>query len=428
MNQERVRRFSGGRLPSGVYNPVVTVDGRRWRDYELAAETAAPPPPEEDRLTDPCLPGMKDRIRVLLSDGARDAGNGGAGGVPGTVNGAAGRDGMADPDAVDEARADGEAARPDEAATVAASPGTAAAAGRASAADPAETPLEDRAVRAPGEETAGGAVAGGDAEGRTVPGQPGAVDIRAVFPESAVTEAEPESRGEEPDATLNGTANGGGRTGWAEIFAEGRNERDWLDQPFRPPRLEETRPYGRPGGLDEPEPDAQVSLAQAVSGRFPDPRGTWIRLINAEGPTEDPFRSTNALDCSLAVISTWHGEPVVAARRYPEYDVLGRPLMTGETGGVARAEAWLGHRFEYVGHGRRAYVAIAQRLIFGGHGASAVLITRWPAGGSHAWNAVNSNGEVLWIDAQRGHMAVEPPYEEVTGVFSVVIDRHGQRL
>ncbi|WP_344054092.1 toxin glutamine deamidase domain-containing protein [Planotetraspora silvatica] len=210
-------------------------------------------------------------------------------------------------------------------------------------------------------------------------------------------------------------------------------EPDWFDSARRPPRLETTRPYGKPGGLAESRPGteeilAQASLVQAVSGRFPDPRGTWIRLINAEGPTEDPFRSTNAVDCALAVMSTWHGEPVVAARRQPEFDAGGKPLLTGETGGVARAEQWLGHRFEYVGHGRRAYVAIAQRLVFGGHGASAMLITRWPGGGSHAWNAVNCRDEVLWIDAQRGHMAVEPPYEVVTGVFCVVIDREGQRL
>lgn len=214
---------------------------------------------------------------------------------------------------------------------------------------------------------------------------------------------------------------------WSAVLRDD-SERDWLDGPGRPRRLEATRPYGRPGGLAEADPGGQESLAQAVSGRFPDPRGTWIRLINAEGPTEDAFRSNNAVDCALSVMSTWHGEPVVAARRQPEYDPSGRPLLTGETGGVARAEEWLGHRFEYVGHGRRAYVAIAQRLIFGGHGAAAVLITRWAGGGSHAWNAVNCRGEVLWIDAQRGHMAVEPPYEDVTGVFAVVIDRQGRRL
>ncbi|MBO4270085.1 hypothetical protein DI270_029200 [Microbispora triticiradicis] len=214
---------------------------------------------------------------------------------------------------------------------------------------------------------------------------------------------------------------------WSAVLRD-ETERDWLDGPDRPRRLEETRTYGRPGGLAEADPDGQASLAQAVNGRFPDPRGTWIRLINAEGPTEDAFRSNNAVDCALSVMSTWHGEPVVAARRHPEYDPSGRPLLTGETGGVARAEEWLGHRFEYVGHGRRAYVAVAQRLIFGGHGAAAVLITRWAGGGSHAWNAVNCRGEVVWIDAQRGHMAVDPPYEDVTGVFAVVVDRQGRRL
>jgi hypothetical protein len=205
---------------------------------------------------------------------------------------------------------------------------------------------------------------------------------------------------------------------------------DWFDRSGRPPPLHLARPYGRRGGLARPDPQAQDDLVQAVrdQGRFPDPRGTWIRLINAEGPSEDPFRATNAVDCALSVISTWHGEPVVAAPRHPEYDRVGRPSLLGEVGGVARAEQWLGHRFEFVGLGRRAFVPIAQRLQSGGHGAAAVLITRWPSGGSHAWNAVNAAGEILWLDAQRGHMSVEPPYDVVTGVFCVIVDRQGRRL
>jgi hypothetical protein len=208
----------------------------------------------------------------------------------------------------------------------------------------------------------------------------------------------------------------------------------WFERPQRPVPLSQARPYGVAGGLARPDPQAQEDLRRAVpaepSGRpcrFPDPRGTWIRLINAEGPADDPFRSTNALDCALATLSTWHGEPAVAAPRQPEYDPAGRPLPTGEAGGVVRAEMWLGHRFEYVGQGRWAYGNVAQRLRAGGHGAAAVLITRWPSGGAHAWNAVNARGELIWIDAQRGHMAVDPPYPNVTGVFCVVIDREGRR-
>ncbi|MEU9886519.1 toxin glutamine deamidase domain-containing protein [Sphaerisporangium sp. NPDC051011] len=205
---------------------------------------------------------------------------------------------------------------------------------------------------------------------------------------------------------------------------------DWFDMPGRPPRLDTCRPYGTPGGLAWPDPQLQRDLCQVLppGARFPDPRGAWIRLVNGEGPGEDPFRATNALDCALAVISTWHGEPMVAAPRLPEYDRLGRPSLTGEAGGVARAERWLGHRFEYVGQGRRAYTAIAQRLRTGGHGASAVLVTRWPSGGAHAWNAVNSAGAVVWVDAQRGHTSVDAPRGPVTGVFCVVTDRRGRRL
>lgn len=205
---------------------------------------------------------------------------------------------------------------------------------------------------------------------------------------------------------------------------------DWFETRGRPARLDASRPYGTPGGLVWPDPELQRDLCQALpeGARFADPRGIWIRLVNGEGPAEDPFRATNAVDCALAVISTWHGEPAVAAARLPEYDRLGRPSLAGEAGGVARAERWLGHRFEYVGQGRRAYTAIARRLRAGGPGAAAVLVTRWSSGGAHAWNALNSAGEVVWVDGQRGHASVDPPRGAVTGVFCVAIDRRGRRL
>lgn len=205
--------------------------------------------------------------------------------------------------------------------------------------------------------------------------------------------------------------------------------------PWRPSWLERCRPYGVAGGLVRPDPQTQEDMVRAVPvtgqgvpRRFPDPRGMWVRLINGAGAADDPFRATNALDCALAVLSTWYGTPTVAAPRRPEYDRIGRPLLTGEAGGGARAERWLGQRFQYVGQGRQAYVPIGQALLAGGHGAAAIIANRWPAGGSHVWNAVNSGGEVIWIDAQRGHMAVDPPYDAVTGVFCVVIDREGRRL
>jgi hypothetical protein len=203
---------------------------------------------------------------------------------------------------------------------------------------------------------------------------------------------------------------------------------DWFDGPHRPPRLAECRPYGLRGGLAHPDPQAERDLMQALppGTRFPDPRGTWVRLINGGGPADDPFRSSNAADCALAVLSTWHGEPATAAPRMPEYDRIGRPLLSGESGSTARIERWVGQRLEYAGQGRHAYPMIARRLLDAGHGAAAVIVVRWPGGGTHAWNAVNAGGEVIWIDAQRGHMAVEPPYTTVTGVFCVILDRQGR--
>ncbi|MER6580052.1 toxin glutamine deamidase domain-containing protein [Nonomuraea sp. NPDC001023] len=210
--------------------------------------------------------------------------------------------------------------------------------------------------------------------------------------------------------------------------ARNRTAVDWFEGERRPPRLADSRPYGLPGGLAQPDPQVERELRQALEpgARFPDPRGTWVRLINGGGPADDPFRASNAADCALAVLSTWHGEPATAAPRLPEYDGIGRPLLTGERGGAARIERWTGQRFQYAGQGRHAYPMIARRLLEVGHGASAVIVVRWPGGGSHVWNAVNSGSEVIWIDAQRGHMSVEPPYATVTGVFCMILDRQGR--
>lgn len=425
MNRERAKRHSRWRLPSGVYNPIVSPDGRRWRDYERAAETAPPFPARGDgrpAMANGVTGGVLGRLVNGTGPGHGGSPNGAAGGLAnGLMNGTAGHLAMDLLGGAD--RAPAEHHRPGPAVPDRPEAGGGEATGDAREPAPADRPIPevpeprtaaDDADPSPAVELPAPARIGDDAG-------VAAEDDRAPEPEGTGETAE-ETRDTEPVETV--------ARGDAEriVTAEEEAELDWLDRPNRPPRLEETRPYGRPGGLAEPTPESQANLEQAVNGRFPDPRGTWIRLINAEGPTEDPFRSTNAVDCALAVISTWHGEPVVAARRLPEYDPSGRPLLTGETGGVARAEAWLGHRFEYVGHGCRAYTAIAERLRAAGHGGSAVLITRWPGGGSHAWNAVNCRGEVLWIDAQRGHMAVEPPYEDVTAVFAVIMDRHGRRM
>ncbi|TDD19061.1 hypothetical protein E1294_22375 [Nonomuraea diastatica] len=292
----------------------------------------------------------------------------------------------------------------------------------------------ERAAEAPSD--GGSAPANPAASEREPPGTTFADPGKPVEPagrEERGPRGEPADRGDSGDRREHGQpGDRAGPTGQAEAAEPAQRpepvELDWFDRPRRPPRLADCRPYGVPGGLARPDPQVERDLAESLrpGARFPDPRGTWVRLINGGGPADDPFRASNAADCALAVLSTWHGEPATAAPRLPEYDRIGRPVLTGERGSTARIERWAGHRLQYAGQGRHAYPLIARRLLDAGHGASAVIVVRWPGGGSHAWNAVNADGEVIWIDAQRGHMSVEPPYTTVTGVFCLMLDRQGR--
>ncbi|MFC4114744.1 toxin glutamine deamidase domain-containing protein [Nonomuraea zeae] len=382
-------------LPDGQYNPVVG-EGVRWLDYESAADPDADPGTHTDSKLGPdtgssadsgSKPGTAAARPPFGADGGAGSGSGGGpGAVPlkaqeswATLEGGHAPDGFWLGDLGGEFGEFGEFAQPGEL---------------------------GRSVEPVGSvgsvEPVGPVGPGGSA------GSAGSVGLVETVDPLGSRDSGKARAAREP-----------GETALAD---------DWFDLPERPPRLADCRPYGVRGGLAQPDPQVERDLAEALSPgvRFPDPRGTWIRLVNGGGPADDPFRASNAADCALAVLSTWHGEPATAAPRLPEYDRIGRPALTGERGSVHRIEQWVGQRLQYLGQGRHAYPIIARRLLDAGHGASAVIVVRWPGGGSHAWNAVNSGGEVIWIDAQRGHMSVEPPYTTVTGVFCVILDRRGR--
>ncbi|MFD1936529.1 toxin glutamine deamidase domain-containing protein [Nonomuraea mangrovi] len=422
-------------LPEGRYNPLIA-EGVRWRDYEQAAESAPEPVVQDPTALEPATPdpltpesgvqGSTVPGQVMPESGVQGST------VPGQVMPESGVQGSTVPGQV----------MPESGVQGSAVPGHATP--EPAGSEPAVVELAGSEVAVQDSAASGLAASRSGVQGGAAPDSalqsavhdsvaPGpatpeaAVEALAGVEFAGVEFAGRDPAVRDPAATEIAGFEPGVRDPAAS--ATGVHDPDWFDLPNRPPRLADCRPYGVPGGLARTDPQAEFDLLQALPPgiRFADPRGTWVRLVNGMGAAEDPFRASNAADCALAVVSTWHGEPVVAAPRQPEYDPVGRPLLRGETGGTARIERWLGQRMECVGQGRQAYAVIARRLAEAGHGASAVIVVRWPAGGSHAWNAVNADGEVIWIDAQRGHMAVEPPYESVTGVFCAIVDRRGEQ-
>ncbi|MEU7589019.1 toxin glutamine deamidase domain-containing protein [Micromonospora sp. NPDC049230] len=221
-----------------------------------------------------------------------------------------------------------------------------------------------------------------------------------------------------------------------------------------PPPIDDSRPYGRPGGLRPPlalhQVDVERQMPREPDGtvtRTADPRqGGWFRLLNDGGPAADATRGINCLDCTLSMFETWvHGRPRVSAPRtfdgYLDGDIR-RPIR-GEAGGPGRVEDVTGGRFQqllapppgkrpYTEQARQAadrgYRNLHDQLLLGGHGSYAFLVTEWPHGGSHAWVALNQNGTVLYVDPQNGVVRDRPLYPDVVGIDALALSGDGRPM
>ncbi|MDG4808008.1 toxin glutamine deamidase domain-containing protein [Micromonospora sp. WMMD1120] len=221
-----------------------------------------------------------------------------------------------------------------------------------------------------------------------------------------------------------------------------------------PPPIDDSRPYGRPGGLRPPLALHQVDVERQVPRepdgtvrRTADPRqGGWFRLLNDGGPAADATRGINCLDCTLSLFETWvHGRPRVSAPRtfdgYLDGDIR-RPIR-GEAGGPGRVEDVTGGRFQRLlapppgqrlgaeqarQAADRGYRNLHDQLLLGGHGSYAFLVTEWPHGGSHAWVALNQNGTVLYLDPQNGVIRDRPLYPDVVGIDALVLGGDGRPM
>ncbi|MGW3787018.1 toxin glutamine deamidase domain-containing protein [Micromonospora chokoriensis] len=220
-----------------------------------------------------------------------------------------------------------------------------------------------------------------------------------------------------------------------------------------PPPIDDSRPYGQPGGLRPPlalhQVDVERQMPREQDGtitRTADPRrGGWFRLLNDGGPAADATRGINCLDCTLSLFETWvHGRPRVSAPRtfdgYLDGDIR-RPIR-GEAGGPGRVEDVTGGRFQqllapsgqrtYAEQARQAadrgYRNLRDQLLLGGHGSYAFLVTEWAHGGSHAWVALNQNGTVLYVDPQTGVVRDRPLYPDVVGIDALVLGGDGRPM
>ncbi|GAA0466180.1 hypothetical protein Aca07nite_77340 [Actinoplanes capillaceus] len=202
------------------------------------------------------------------------------------------------------------------------------------------------------------------------------------------------------------------------------NDQSALTGTTNPPNARTERRYHQPGGLRVPLAMHQEDLERLVPRdqngrplRTPDPRGPWLRLMNDGGPASDPTRGVNCLDCSLSFLETYlHGRPTVAAARTVDTYNYGLPdRHVGEADGHHRAERVTGSGFTevtpHVGNRSDAdakndidegFARIARTLLQGGHGSTAIIINQWSGGSAHAWNAVNHNGVLYFIDPQSG--------------------------
>lgn len=204
--------------------------------------------------------------------------------------------------------------------------------------------------------------------------------------------------------------------------------------------IDETRPYDRWGGLSHPDRRDQWSLEHVAPRdedgkpeKYPSLDGEWTEYVNDGGPEADPQRGNNCLDCSLAAIATYHGEPTVAAPRTLDLNRQGTPdIHAGETDGVRRAADWLEAKHSKMGSGDEGLAGVEEKLREAGAGSSAAIITAWqsPAGASHAWNAFNDGGKIVWYDPQVSVKGAQPLYggSQVAKVWAICIDREGKQL
>ncbi|WP_323379522.1 toxin glutamine deamidase domain-containing protein [Streptomyces durbertensis] len=186
---------------------------------------------------------------------------------------------------------------------------------------------------------------------------------------------------------------------------------------------------GGPRGLERPHPYDQQRLENLIPRdpdgtpqRHPDPTQPWTQVQNDGGHTV-PGRGNNCADCSRSFLESWYGNPQVSAPRtldaLPDgnYDITSPERRSNEN-----IQEWAGTDYRYDGDRDTGYANIERELLDAGHGSASVIVVSWPNGAGHAFNAVNHNGRVVWVDSQTGQVSTNPIHPQAVGVWHLTLD------
>ncbi|MDI3407185.1 toxin glutamine deamidase domain-containing protein [Streptomyces cavernicola] len=193
-----------------------------------------------------------------------------------------------------------------------------------------------------------------------------------------------------------------------------------------------------PGGLRPVDPADQQALEDAVPRnedgtpqRHPDPFKGWSQLQN-DGGNEVPGRGNNCADCSRSFLETWYGNPQVSAPRTLDPGPDGKiDLLSPEDNANDNQIRWSGAPHTYAGPASDPDTPrrIEHELLQAGPGSASIVQVAWPGGGGHAFNAVNHNGKIVWVDTQTGEVSHDPIHiPNATHAWHIPLDPDGNPL
>lgn len=161
----------------------------------------------------------------------------------------------------------------------------------------------------------------------------------------------------------------------------------------------------------------QTALEQALrnpNGEYQigaDPRtNAYGALVNDGGPAIDG-RANNCLDCALAALASFHGDPTVSVPRFLDQQPDGTiDLTSGEASGLDRAQAWLGDGLHLSDQNlsiRQQYAALHREIALLGPGSSALVVSEWHARDAAGNPMYHSDGTPL-LDGSHATVIVYP--------------------